>query len=87
MPGPLFPWAGRVAQREKLEKQLQSELKFPRVKCRSDSAEVTGALVQANASVVVIALELSVVPGVEGLDAKLDPAAAFLADHEILEER
>src|SRR5580698_7556176 len=78
---------GAFCAREKLEEQLQSELKFPRVKCRSDSAEVTGALVHADTSVVGVALELSMVPGVEGLKAKLDAAATGFADDEILEER
>src|ERR1700691_6391319 len=86
-PALLVSEGGRFAQREKLEEQLQSELKFPRVKCRSDGAKVTGALVHADTSVVGIALELSMVPSVESLDAKLEPAAARFADYEILEER
>src|SRR5215469_8880603 len=58
-----------------LEKQLRSKLKLARIKRISDCSEVAGPLVHADAAIVGIALELGMVPCVEGLDAELEMTA------------
>ena len=70
-----------------LEEQLRSKLKLARIKRRSNCSEVAGSLVHADAAVVGIALELGMVPCVEGLDAELETTATRFADYEILEQR
>ena len=71
----------------RLEDQLRSELEFSGIECRLDLAEVAGANVRADATVVVVTFELRVVPGVEALRPKFEAAASALADYEALKER
>src|SRR5271170_8356226 len=70
-----------------LEEQLQGKLEFPRVERASYSAEVASTEVVADSAVVSVTLELSVVPGVEGLHPELNTATAFRIEHKVLEER
>lgn len=66
--------------------QLRSQLEHTRIEGTLDLPEVTGALIHADATSVVIPTELSVVPGVEAFSAELETTATTLADHEALEQ-
>ena len=66
---------------------LQSQLEFSRIKGRRHGAKVARSLVKADAAVIDIALELGMVPGVEGLRAEFDAAAALRAKNEVLQQR
>ena len=67
------------------EGQLRAELESSRVEGRSHLAEVGRAQVSADSSIHV-ALELRMVPNVEGIGTELERAAARFADDEILEQ-
>src|SRR6516225_10444544 len=67
--------------KRQLEVELPSELNDSRIESAGDLAEP--AVSKSGVDLV----ELRVVPGVEGLEAKLEPAAARFAEHEALEDR
>src|ERR1700678_278366 len=69
-----------------LEDYLQSELEFSRIESVGDGAKIACTLIDADASVVDVALELRVVPGVEGLRTELDAAATLRTDYEVLQQ-
>jgi hypothetical protein len=62
-------------------------LELSRIEGSSDGAKVGGTKGCADASVISIALPLSVVPDVEGIRAEFDTAVSRLADDEALEQR
>jgi len=65
---------------------LQPQLKFSRIKGTSDSAKIPRSLVKADAAVIDIALELGMVPGIEGLRPELNAAASLRAQDKILQK-
>src|SRR5579862_398787 len=66
---------------------LQSQLEFSRIKSGRHRAEVARPLVKADASIVDVALELRMVPGVEGLRPEFNSAAALRAEYEVFQKR
>ena len=70
-----------------LEDQPRSKLKLSRVKGGCHRAEVPRTGIQADASGVRVSPELGVIPGVERVRAKFEPASTRFADHEALEQR
>ena len=58
-----------------------------RIKGRGDSTKVARSNIVAYPAVVNIALELGVVPSVEGFSAEFEAATATLAEHETFCER
>src|SRR5215469_12073834 len=70
-----------MANQHRLEIQLASKLKHPRIESRSNLAKV------ARTEGIADCIELGVVPGVEALRAQLKPSAAIFAQNETLEER
>ena len=69
-----------------LEIQLQSQLDDARVVSRFDLAEIPRTEVIADAPVLAVSTQLSVVPDVEELRAELEVAAAGFAEYEVLKE-
>lgn len=68
-----------------LKDQLCSKLKRARIKGGRHRAEIAGAEVSADSTIVVVAFKLRVVPGIEGVGAKLEAAAALFIDSKGLE--
>ncbi len=68
-----------------LERKLQCQLDRPRVVGGGDSAEVTRAVVGADAAIQSVTDPLRVIPNIEELRAELEVGAAILVEREVLE--
>src|SRR5579863_3928236 len=74
-------------QRSALEDQLRSELEHSRIIRGSNRAKVAGPESCADAALLFVPDELSMVPDVKALGAELETAAPRFADEEALEQR